>query len=126
MQILNSLRSISATFECIFCSNYIQEAYGQFGPYLGHDIALLVMAQPMPISEYILPICLGTYELPLGLQSGNVTLTGFGQDRYKAHRLLRSSDKLQLTTTRYCQEKWSGGISDHKILDGQVCAEPTG
>jgi hypothetical protein len=104
---------------------YIQQEFGKYGPYHGNDIAILRMAQPIQISNSIVPICLGTWDLPLGIQSSaNISLTGFGHDKFKAHKLLRKTHKLNLITNVYCQEKWSS--SNKTIFNSQICTEPTG
>jgi hypothetical protein len=103
---------------------YIQEAFNEYGAFNGFDIAILTLATPAAFSSRIAPICVGSYELPLGFTNQQpLELTGFGRDKYEFHDLLQTSNRLKLLSVDECKDK----LSPRRLVkDGQLCVIPQG
>jgi len=78
------------------------------------DLALLKLAEEVPLSEYILPICLPTKQL----ESEKGIVTGFGitEDGILAQNLLKVT--LERFSHSECQELWRNKTIDR---DAMVC-----
>lgn len=99
---------------------YVQEAFSQYGPFTGYDIAILTLAIPAPFSSTVLPICVGSYQIPLGFANPMpISLTGFGKDKYEYHKLLRTSYKLKQISYDQCSDLHHP--ERHIVTDGQLC-----
>lgn len=100
---------------------YRQEAFGKHGPYDGHDIAVMVLEDPVPFSKTIWPICVGTYNAYLGRANSNkLILSGFGADGRKRSSKLQISEDMEILTKEDCTKAITEGFEE-TYHDGELC-----
>ena len=103
---------------------YIQQEFNSYGALDGKDIAIIIMAQPVPFSPRVWPICVATLGSNLGQGNQNkVFLSGFGSDSRHFRQVLQVSDSLRLLSETECERKVMQE-AEQIYYDGQLCTVP--
>ena len=94
------------------------------GGYTGYDIAVITLVVPMPFTEYIWPICLGSKDVVIGAanqKTNPVILSGFGQDTKSGnkHVELQVSKEIRVISKEDCEK--SIDHLGHDFKNGQIC-----
>jgi secreted trypsin-like serine protease len=102
--------------------NQIRGAYG------GSDIAIIKLAEPMPFTANIWPICLVSEDLSIGVanqKTSPIILSGFGQDEKRdvKHVQLQVSKEIRLLEKDNCEKSIDSEYSElgYTFKDGQMC-----
>ncbi len=86
-----------------------------------NDIALLRLATPAPLSEYILPACLPGREMAervLHLNGTLTVVTGWGKDDQDQYSSALNVIKVPLVDRSICSRQMSHNISDNVLCAG--------
>ncbi|KAK0398971.1 hypothetical protein QR680_002838 [Steinernema hermaphroditum] len=118
----------------IWISDYHTPETNRNGRETHDDIAILELEEPIVQNEYVQPIKILRDDAAF-IQSGNVTIVGFGQYKYDENHRLLSSNKLLHTVVpiadhKFCVDAWAEHSKNDSaplvINNNQICCGSEG